>query len=1191
MSREKKILLIIPTSLVLVLVTVGVIIACVGTPEPPECPKSIFLGKVGPPPVIVPPGGSDFEVPVTLFPFLSWSGGTDGCVDTPAFATATLLFLCTPIGGGATFPLSEQTFTLETPVVSGPQPLGGVPVSYSVPGGTPPSTCDVIGTYDVDFNTGAGVARLSATGDAKAFLVEPSPDNPELPGVNAEILLPPGNNGVFSVHQGDQEIFFIKLENNYLDHRAHLDLESMGVQVAGLPDNAGDEEAAYGTGFFGIANEADVWPISDFVPGSSDMQFDPLPITPGPQKHDARTTQGPLTEITLEPGEVAVYAFAMRTYGACAEGSCNEWVFSFEADLEPVGESAAKGAVQGMTYGGASLILYTREMQPRFPNLPVRSKITFGPTLDGFLSLVDFLNATGDRIDGTHRHNLLPSAQLGDLKVRLSGADVPNTPWPRTWEEEVTMDEVVVGARWKAFGAYAPFTTPFTTTTTVTGWDADQGDCTAPLISSELGEELDVTINGCGGDAPVTINGNDVGTLDIIRGNNTDNIFVDDGTTLGLVTPHGVLLSEPTLTSDVPAPVQYALSFQQTELVQMAITIKDQDGAPVDPDMVEILGPPGASVTPMGNGQVVVDFDEEEVTPGLTTYQWWVKVTKEGYLNSPFLIPVLVRWLEQQELTMTHSITAPPVVEIEDETGITICIPPHPLADWANARCLLRGPEGGTFSGDNLINITDPNDPALTAFQDAGVPGASDCSSQNACPIAIRSNVGDCVEILFTEQLPVAPLNKDFGAVNILQAFCAADNAANVSEAGVGFISLPPSNDLFVRGGDELRTALDILNDLTLTPTPPPTIHLTGGPSIPIIADAVLISHAPITVQGLADADKTSAEAAVTIDGSQCPAPCSGFVLAADSSTVANIRFQNFPDYGLVLAGDGSHRVSNVELADNGVGGLRIASSGNVVGDSLETANRFENNGGPGIVVASGTGNSLLFNTFPGHGRTAIDLGDDGLTPNDAGDADAGPNALQNFPALTNVLTGGSTTIQGTLDSTPNTSFTLQFFASDDSTTRANEVFLGEAAVTTDADGIAAFDVVVDGTAAIGQVVTATATDADSNTSEFSAFFTLTTGVAAEDEPGVPTRYTLSQNYPNPFNPLTTIRYDVPQASRVRLTLYDVLGRLVAVLADEQKAPGSYTVLFDARDLPSGPYFYTMTGDGFTQTRTLILLK
>ena len=111
------------------------------------------------------------------------------------------------------------------------------------------------------------------------------------------------------------------------------------------------------------------------------------------------------------------------------------------------------------------------------------------------------------------------------------------------------------------------------------------------------------------------------------------------------------------------------------------------------------------------------------------------------------------------------------------------------------------------------------------------------------------------------------------------------------------------------------------------------------------------------------------------------------------------------------------------------------------------------------------------------------------------------------------------------------------------------------------------------------------------STSEFSACFEIVTGVATEDELGVPTKFALDQNYPNPFNPATTITYAVPEASRVRLEVFDLLGRLVVVLVDERRTPGYYEVVFDGSRLSSGVYFYKMTGERFSQTKSLMLLK
>ncbi|MBU1679960.1 MAG: T9SS type A sorting domain-containing protein [Bacteroidetes bacterium] len=89
----------------------------------------------------------------------------------------------------------------------------------------------------------------------------------------------------------------------------------------------------------------------------------------------------------------------------------------------------------------------------------------------------------------------------------------------------------------------------------------------------------------------------------------------------------------------------------------------------------------------------------------------------------------------------------------------------------------------------------------------------------------------------------------------------------------------------------------------------------------------------------------------------------------------------------------------------------------------------------------------------------------------------------------------------------------------------------------------------------------------------------------------IPIKYYLSQNYPNPFNPATTIKYSVPTEAHVTLKIYDILGRDIATLINEQKRPGAYEVNFNASNLPSGVYFYRIETTNFSQIKKLILIK
>ena len=89
----------------------------------------------------------------------------------------------------------------------------------------------------------------------------------------------------------------------------------------------------------------------------------------------------------------------------------------------------------------------------------------------------------------------------------------------------------------------------------------------------------------------------------------------------------------------------------------------------------------------------------------------------------------------------------------------------------------------------------------------------------------------------------------------------------------------------------------------------------------------------------------------------------------------------------------------------------------------------------------------------------------------------------------------------------------------------------------------------------------------------------------------IPTAFALSQNYPNPFNPSTVIEYAVPNKVHVKLIVYDVLGRKVETLVDQEETSGTYKVLFNAGGLPSGVYFYRLQAGTYHETKKLLLLK
>jgi CSLREA domain-containing protein len=169
---------------------------------------------------------------------------------------------------------------------------------------------------------------------------------------------------------------------------------------------------------------------------------------------------------------------------------------------------------------------------------------------------------------------------------------------------------------------------------------------------------------------------------------------------------------------------------------------------------------------------------------------------------------------------------------------------------------------------------------------------------------------------------------------------------------------------------------------------------------------------------------------------------------------------------GVNISSSANNPVSSNTIAFNALNGVRIPGN-------IDTVN----------------GNPVLGNSIFSNGQLGIDLGANGVTPNDPGDPDSGPNALQNFPVLSSAKTvSGKTTVQGKLDSTPNKTFLVQF--SSNPSGNEGKKFLGQTGVTTDGSGNASFTFSPATAVPAGQTITATATLSEANnlnTSEFSA--------------------------------------------------------------------------------------------------------
>ncbi len=216
-----------------------------------------------------------------------------------------------------------------------------------------------------------------------------------------------------------------------------------------------------------------------------------------------------------------------------------------------------------------------------------------------------------------------------------------------------------------------------------------------------------------------------------------------------------------------------------------------------------------------------------------------------------------------------------------------------------------------------------------------------------------------------------------------------------------------------------------------------------------------------------------------------------------------NVIAANLSNGVEIIGGDGSTIKGNLIGTDAGgtlplgntAFGLYLAGNDVVVGGPSAGEGNVIANNGKGILVINGTGNTIRGNAIHNAAGLGIDLGSagnpDGVTPNDADDADTGANNLQNFPLISSVAYGANTTVTGRLHSTASTTFDLDFYSNPACSNfpRAflqGETYLGTSPVTTDGSGNASFNVTTLPATENGARISVTATDPSGNTSEFS---------------------------------------------------------------------------------------------------------
>lgn len=222
-----------------------------------------------------------------------------------------------------------------------------------------------------------------------------------------------------------------------------------------------------------------------------------------------------------------------------------------------------------------------------------------------------------------------------------------------------------------------------------------------------------------------------------------------------------------------------------------------------------------------------------------------------------------------------------------------------------------------------------------------------------------------------------------------------------------------------------------------------------------------------------------------------------GGVTAAERNIIAGncedgIKISGTNATGNVVQGNaiGTNANNDINLGNTRNGVLVQASSNIIGGTAAGAANTIAYNGANGVLITSGNQNAIRANAIFANHALGIDLSANGITANDLNDPDSGANRLQNHPLVVYTVPGASsTTLEGFLNSQPETTFQLDFFANTACTAPdvgQGATFVGSATVTTASSGDASFQFTIPTVLPSGTFVTATATDPQGNTSEFS---------------------------------------------------------------------------------------------------------
>lgn len=679
---------------------------CGGTPRPPTCARTIWLGKSVPRTVAIDAnGGATFEI--VLLPFVGWSSACPA----PNAATLTLDIRCVSLSTGDVRSLGPLRVPVNVPTSPGAQTLANGTnrlIQTIAAGQLDPNdryVCTVVGSWSVTFPSTRQVPIPSPTitggGDATMCLVPRSPSSGAAPVPELSIRqITPDNASFLRCRRGDQAVMHFLVENNRTDRSVTVDLESVGRQTARLPVGFASPQAAYDSLVTSISSPVggtDVFPaaftdqlsVGEILPDGDPMEVNPRRIT---------------RQLRLGPCEAHVVSIAVRSHGMCTDGSCNMRDVTLRGRWSN-GDTAVACA-------GTMLLVDSRPAKT--PLCEVTDDIAVSDSVETEFSPAQMVGPKGAIDHGTTHFagNLSPRQQRRGTVLAGDSLAQLNPPYRSSAADYIRLPDSITGVTYQMVGRPLWFDfVPFGNNVTILNL-SDGKAVELPFIFGNPGSQAyDVRYNAADDSIVVAVQGDPVyqGTLTGLIANPPRGWIIDEGTSRVFEKVENPA-EEAWIWTD-PSGIARLLRQIPGLVYGDEITVYEGVRQVESPWRAAVTGA-GVTAPPAGNDRLPLNYNLAAITPFPATSINWVNVSLPAgttpVLNQPLPVPVVLRKKELpawvREIRVAQVDYEQPIAQPNSTSALfTVSYDPQPEPRFINVLMRTRSGRGEVWMIRNLL--------------------------------------------------------------------------------------------------------------------------------------------------------------------------------------------------------------------------------------------------------------------------------------------------------------------------------------------------------------------------------------------------------------------------------------------------------------------------------------------------------